>query len=212
MHQKINIVPKTWAIARSGRKFVVRSTHMQRQGIPLLVAMRDILNTVANRRELKIALRDGKIKINGKIVKNDKLPLSLMSILSFGNKHYRVLINERGKFAFKEISANDTNEIIFRVIGKKILKKGKKQFNLLGGHNIISDKDISVGDSIILDIEKNDIKKILKLDKNSQVFVIGGKYMGKTGIIKDIDKGLAKIEGKGIHINVNLDKIMAVEK
>ena len=210
MHQKINVAPKTWPIERKNKKFVVVSTHLQKQGIPLLVAMRDILHAVANRRELKITLRDGKIKVNNKIIKEDKFPLALMSVLSFGDKNYRVIMNEKRKFSFDEINAEDANELTFKVIGKKILRKGKKQFNLLGGHNITSDKEINVGDSVVLDLEKNDIKKILKLERGSHVLVISGRHLGKIGVIKGINNKMTNIDGKDIHFNVNSDNIMSI--
>ncbi|MBI2448964.1 hypothetical protein HYV49_01575 [Candidatus Pacearchaeota archaeon] len=212
MHQKINIIPKTWAIKRKDRKFVVTSMHMRRQGIPLLIAMRDILCVVSDRRELGIALRDGKIKINNKIVKEDRFPLLLMYVLSFDSKHYRVLINDKGKFNFEEISEKDAKEITLKVIGKKILKKGKIQFNLSGGHNLIGNEEIKIGNSIVLDIDKNEVKKILRLEKGAHAIVIGGRHMGKFGSINHIEDKLAKIEGKNVHINVNLNNIMAIEK
>lgn len=212
MHQKINVIPKSWPIERKNRTFVVRSVHFQIQGIPLLVAMRDILHAVANRKELKMLIRDNKIKVNGKVVKDDKFPLVLMSVLSFGDKNYKVLMNDKRKFSFKEIHGNDAKEITLKVIGKKILKKGNVQFNLFGGYNFIGGKDIDIGDSVVLDLEKNDVKKTLKLEKGSHVMVIGGRHTGKTGMIKHLEKNLAKIVEKDIHIDVNLNNIMAVEK
>ena len=75
---------------------------------------------------------------------------------------------------------------------KKYLKGGKVQINLYDGTNILlenKEKDkYSVGVSLSIDLKTKKIAKHLKLEKGASVYFIGGKHVGKQGVIEDILK------------------------
>jgi ribosomal protein S4E len=53
MHLKRNKVPKLWGLRRKGTKYVVRSSHDLKSGVPVLVILRDILKLTKTREDAK---------------------------------------------------------------------------------------------------------------------------------------------------------------
>ena len=58
---------------------------------------------------------------------------------------------------------------------------GLGQINILAGNN-----DYKVGDTLIVSVPENSVRKHLKFEKKAKVFLIGGKHMGETGTVEDI--------------------------
>jgi len=139
MHVKRKTIPILWPVARTGTKYMAVSTHNKTDSIPLIIALRDILEIVKTKKELKALLNDKKVLINNKIVKEVNYPICLFDALSFPSikKHFRAEIINK-KMNFKEISEKESLVKIFKVIGKKILGNKKVQINLTDGKNIIS--------------------------------------------------------------------------
>ena len=132
-HLKRQAIPKNWPIKRKGTTFVVKP--ISKEGIPLLIILRDILKVAQNRKEVKKAIREKLLLVNNKPIKDEKMGLSLFDNLSFINskKYYMVDLSEKGKFNLKEIKESTINTKIAKVIGKKILKGKKIQLNLSDG-------------------------------------------------------------------------------
>ena len=69
-----------------------------------------------------------------------------------------------------------------------------------------------VGDSAIIDLEKNKIIKILPVKEKSEVLVIGGKHIGEKGKITKIsdELKLAEIDSGKEKFNVLIKQLVAV--
>ena len=61
-------MPKEWPLTRKGKKYVVVSR--QRNGIPLLIVLRDMLKLGRTRKEIKKILNEGNVAVNGKMRKD----------------------------------------------------------------------------------------------------------------------------------------------
>jgi len=186
MHLKRNNMPKIWPLKRKGNKYVVRPNNLE-NSVPLIIIMRDILELVQNKKELQKVLNSDEIKVNGKIVKDVKYPLFLFDVVSFKKKNFKVVFDNK-KIALKEISDEEAKTKISKVIGKKMLKKGKIQINLIDSRNYLADKKVNVGDSVIIDSEKKKILEILPLKEKCKVYFITGKHIGHEGIVEKIDE------------------------
>ena len=97
-----------------------------------------------------------------------------------------------------------------------MLGKDKFQVNVTGGRNItLNKKDYAIGDTIIINIPKQDVKEHLPLAKGSFIFLSGGKYAGKMGNIEDI-KGkkiiLKSTEGSRIETLKKYSFVIGKEK
>jgi len=210
-------IGKFWSIPRKGTAYLATPSHNKTNSIPLVVIMREILGLVKNKKELKKSLNEKQIKINGKEIKETNYPVSLFDIITIipMKKNYRAVLSENKKMIFDEVSDAEAKTKVFKVLDKKLLPGKKIQLNLMHGRNIIYDKKIAIGSSVIFDFVDNKIVEIIPLEKGKEVFVIEGKHSGIKGKIENImergNKKLAKISAKGDKINVWVKNIIAVK-
>jgi small subunit ribosomal protein S4e len=192
-HLKRQKVPKSWPIARKGNTYVVKA---KSKGIPLLIALRDILNLAQNKKEVKQAIHKKDILISGKIARDEKNSIELFDILTIipSKENYQLNLSNFGKYIFNKIEEKNTKIKIAKIIGKKSLKSKKTQLNLLDGRNYLSENECKVNDSVIIDLTKNKISKILILKEKANILAIGGKHAGITGKIEKIIPQLKMVE------------------
>ena len=215
MHIKRRTILKFWPIARSGSKYIMVPAHEKHKAVPLMVFMRDILEIVRNKKELKRMLLEKKIMINGKLVKEASYPLMFYDSLSIpvANKHYRVWMIGR-RFNLIEIKEAEAENRVYKVINTRKIKEGKIQVNLDCGRNIISSEKIKPGDFVLFNNSKNKIDKILYLKENVEVIAIAGKHAGKTGKVKEIvqvgEETLAVIKTKMEEIKANINNLYVI--
>lgn len=184
--------PMNWPVKRKGNRYVVDSISNRKLGLPLLMAVRDILDIASSKKEVKKAIHEKNILVNGKTTKDVRNSLSIFDNLSIIplKKHFKVTFNARGKFSLEEIEEKDSKKKISKIIGKKILKKGKVQINLIDGRNFLYEKECNVNDSVIVDLDKNVIEKVIPIDEKHDALVIGGQHTGKeVKIIKLENEG-----------------------
>jgi len=188
MHIKRKTIPSFWPIQRTGTTYLGVPTHDKRNSISLIVVMRDMMDIVKTKKELKSLLNTKKIMINDKIIKEINYPICLFDTISLPSikKYYRANLVDK-KFNIEEISEKESHVKIYKVIGKKLLKSKKQQINLTNGRNILTTEKVNVGDFIVLNNE-NKIQKIISLKKDVEVIAIKGKHIGKEGKIKEIIK------------------------
>jgi len=201
MYLKRNKVPRKWAIPRKGTKYLVVPLHSLNQGIPLLIVLREMLKVIRIRKEAKKILNLGKIKINNKIIREEKFPLTLFDILDLDGKTFKIIIKNK-KFNLIEVKGREAEEKIVKVKDKKIVKGNKVQINLSDGRNYLFKEKINTGDSVVIDLKENKIKDILPFKQNSKVLFIKGKHIGEEGLIEEIDK-----ERKFISVKKEKEKI-----
>ncbi len=168
-------------VQRKGTKYIARALRYSRQGVPVVVAVRDMLGLAKTSKEVKLMVKERKLKLNGKEVGNHKDGICLFNVLDVGKK-YKLIVLKTGRFDFVEVK-EDTRTV--KVIGKVSIKAGKVQVNLHDGTNILTKEKVKVGDSIVL--QGNKIKKILPLEKGKDVFVMSGRSIGEKGKIKEIN-------------------------
>ncbi|MEM3405647.1 MAG: S4 domain-containing protein [Candidatus Pacearchaeota archaeon] len=214
MHRKRQSMPKTWPLPRKGTKYISSSGNFL--SIPVYVIIRDIIRIVNNRKDVKKIIKEGRIFVNNKKIKDEKFPVQLKDIIEIDKKIYTLDLNENKKLTIKEI-LNEKKEIIAKILNKKKIDKNKIQINCTNGRNYLIDykenKNIKIGDSVLFDLNNKKIIEILPLKEGSKVLVINGKHIGKRGIIEKIDKekNIATIKISQEKINALLDYIM-VEK
>ena len=202
MHKKIQQISKKWPIARKEKVYVVVPSHTH--FMPLLVIMRDILKLGKNKKEIRRILSSGSVKINGKIIKDYKQPAQLFDIITLGDKKYKMVLTNKGKYKLEETK---DNEKISKVIGKKVLKTGLVQVNLNDGRNIISKEKVNVGDSVII---KEKGIEVIKLQDNCKVLILEGRHSGAIGKVKKIEEKFARISLDGKEFDVLKKLIMAI--
>lgn len=183
--------PKQWQIKRKGIKFVSRPNpgpHSFRLSMPLNLVIRDLLEYAKNTGEVRRILQNKNVIIDGIRRKDHKFPVGFMDTIVFKetNDYFRVVLNKKGKIALIKIEKNEANLKLCKIIGKSNVK-GKTQLNLYDGRNILLDKNnYKVGDSLLINLPKQEIKQHLKSEKGVFIYLIGGKHIGETGIVEDV--------------------------
>ena len=204
MHLKRNKALRSWPIKRKGTKFLVVPSHNQKNSIPLLIILREMMDLVKTRREAKKIIFEKKVKVNGKIVGDEKLALSLLDILTVGEKNYRIILKNK-KFALEETKEKDK---IAKIIGKKVLGKDEIQINLSDGRNFLSKEAMNVGDSVV--IFESKFKKIIKMKEGAKALITKGKHLGEEGTIEKIDGKKVEIKLSEGKINLDIGNVMVV--
>ena len=215
MHIKRKTIENFWPIQRTGSKYVAVPSHDQRSALPLIIVIRDLLAMVKTKKELKKLLNEKKITVNEKIVRETNYPLRLYDSLGFPSlkKYYKISLKKR--FVVIPASESEAREKIVKVIGKKLLPGKKVQLHLTGGRTVLSNEKADVGDFAVIDLLKNKITKIIQLKKDTEILVIAGKHIGKTGKIKEIAKEgaavVATIKTHDGEIKANIKNVFAKE-
>lgn len=176
-------------LERKGTKYITAQSpgpHKKTESVALSVLLRDLLKMADSTREVKAIIQAKKVLINGIARKDHRFPVGFLDEISFTDlsDRYVITYNTLGKLSLKKSEKIFVRPI--KIIGKRILQKGKIQINLFTGTNILvnNPKDLKVGDSLI--IEKNKISKHLKFEKGARVFLTSGKHVGNNGIIEEI--------------------------
>lgn len=164
--------------------------------VPLVIAIRDMLNLASTSKEVKGMIHNKKLKINGKIAKTLTDPISLFSRIE-ADKNYLLTILPTGRFSFVETKENQRK---LKINGKRLVTGKKLQYSLHDGTTVTSDKEFSVGDTLIIN-DENKIVKHIVFDKGKEVFAFKGSYIGKEGKIQSIS---------GDKVTVKFDKEEAV--
>ena len=210
---KRQMAPQFWGINRKTKRFVVTvrpGAHKKAQSIPTAVFLRDTLNMVESLREAKTAIYSGRVKVDGVVRKSLHHGIGLMDVVEFQDVSdiYR-LVPTSGKILKPvKISESDKSKKIVRVTSKTSIKGGKTQLGFHDGRSLISDTEVNVGDSCLIQIPEVKILEVLKLEKDAQVLVTQGVNAGSVGKIENIEKGtfilprriLLALEGRTIEI------------
>ena len=183
-HIKKTKMPNAWPVPRKGKgkRYVAVPSHATGKGISLLFLLRDVLKFAQSRKEVRHMTLNGMVMVNNRVRHDENFPLQVFDVLNLekAKKNYKLEIVNK-KFSLVEISDKEDGSKIVKIIGTKILDKGKVQMNLDDGQNFLSDVKFSVGDSVVLDTKKNVVSKVLGLKEGAKVGVIGGKHAGEKG-------------------------------
>ena len=216
MHLKRQEVPKKWPIKRKGSVYVVRPSSNLRNGMPLMIVLRDLLNIAQNRREVKRALHVKDIFINGRFPKDEKQAVLLFDVVTVKpmNKSYIVNLSKNGKFEMSQIKDSESHKKVAKVVNKKTLRGKRLQINLSDGNNFISDKkECKINDSAVVNFKDKKIEKYLPLKEKSPVIIFDGKHAGERGIVTKIveEHKVAELDVDGKKVSVLIKQIMVLE-
>ena|SRR4030043_1702388 len=208
-------IPKKWPIERKGSTYIVKPRFNTENGIPLLIALRNMFKLAQTRKEAKKIIHLKQILINGRDARDERENILFFDILSIIplKKHYRLELSEKGKFYFNEIKEDETKKKIIKVINKKILKKKKMQLNLSDGRNFLSDLKCHTNDSVVVNLKEKKIEKCIPLKEGAKIIVFAGKHIGKTGEIEEINEKekTAKVKINKKEINILIKQLMVIE-
>ncbi|MDM7274631.1 MAG: 30S ribosomal protein S4e [Thermoprotei archaeon] len=202
-HLKALTAPEFWPILRKEYKWTVKprpGPHSANASIPLLLIVRDVLGYALTAREARRLIAEGHFKVDGAVRKDYKFPVGFMDVIEIPKtgEIYRMLPYPVKFFKLEPISVNEAKVKPLRIEGKTTVKGGHLQLNLFDGRNVIvkvKDPRNPVEDvyetmgTLIVTIPELEIKSYIGLGEGKIAIVVGGKAVGRVGVIKSITWG-----------------------
>jgi small subunit ribosomal protein S4e len=191
---KRQMSPLFWKINRKDKRFVITvrpGSHPKNNSIPSAVLLRDTLNIVNTLREAKSSIYGGKVKVDGVIQKSLHHSIGLMDVVELENTNdiYRLVPKNGQTLSPIKINENEKSKKLLRVKSKTSISGGRTQLGFHDGRTVITDTNVNVGDTCLLQIPEQKILDVIKFEKNSQVIIIKGTNAGRIGTINEIKEG-----------------------
>lgn len=189
-HLKRLNMPRTWALPRKTSVWVTRPTpgsHSLEMCMPLVMIIRDVLGLAKSVREVRTILHNKLVQIDGRIVKDPRIGVGLMDVLTLGEQHFRCVLDQNGKLRYRQIAESDAGWKVCRIEGKTTIKGGKTQLSLHDGRCIIVDdaNAYSSGDSLKISLPGQDIIEHLSFTDGCASYLIGGSHVGNIAYVKE---------------------------
>ena len=196
--------PRFWPIHRKEDPWVMKPSsgpHNLQNCLPMSLVLRDILGVAATRKESQKLLHQGKILVDGQVLHKDDFPIGLMDVISMkdAGTYYRILPNHKGLF-LSPISKEETTFKLCRIDDKTTVTSGI-QIHLHDGSNLLikvadpknPKEDIyNTFDVLKLNVPSKEIVGHIPLKEGNFAIITGGKNIGVTGKIVEIEKAEAK--------------------
>jgi len=190
-HRKRLAASNRIVILKKESKYLLKTgpgPHADKNSLPLLIVLRDVLGFATNAREAKQIVNSNKVQIDGKFRKDLSFPIGIMDVIHFPtiNKSYRATVGKNGKMRLFEIKETESKLKLCKVLDKTILGGGKIQLNLHDGRNmIVHDKHYKTGDSILLKVPEQKVEKHIAREKGTHVFILEGTHIGETATLNE---------------------------
>jgi small subunit ribosomal protein S4e len=191
---KRQMAPMFWGINRKDKRFVITvrpGSHSKNNSIPSAVLLRDTLNSVNTLREAKSSIYGGKVKVDGIIQKSLHHSIGLMDVIELDGitDIYRLVPKDGHKLVPIKINEKEKSKKLVKVKSKTNITGGKTQLGFHDGRTIITDTNVNVNDTCLLQIPEQKILDVIKFEKNSQAIIIKGGNAGRVGTINEIKSG-----------------------
>lgn len=191
-HQKRISAPKSWPVERKNQVFTVGShggPHDDK-AVPLVVFVRDVLGYAESAKELRYALEEDGVVVNGEEVSDHRLPVGTFDIVGFPSRgeFYRVFPGEGGRLSLVPVEEDAADNKLARIDDVTHVSGGRVQLNLHNGANIVvEERDYSTKDSVVVDLETTEILEHFEYEEGSAVTAVDGRHSGEVGELVDVE-------------------------
>ena len=220
---KRQMAPLFWGITRKSKRFVITvrpGSHPKNNSIPTAVFLRDTLKIVSTLREAKSAIYGGKVSVDGVKRKSLHHSIGLMDVVELENipDVYRLVPQDGKVLKPLKIDRSEKTKKLSKVTSKTSIKDGKTQLGFHDGRSMISDTAVNVGDSCLIEIPKQKILNVVKLEQGCQAIIIRGVNAGQVGTVDKIEEGTFSLPRRVLlalgerKIEIPTDMIMVVGK
>ena len=220
---KRQMAPLFWGITRKSKRFVITvrpGSHPKNNSIPTAVFLRDTLKIVSTLREAKSVIYGGKVSVDGVKRKSLHHSIGLMDVVELENVPdvYRLVPQDGKVLKPLKIDQSEKTKKLSKVTSKTSIKDGKTQLGFHDGRSMISDTAVNVGDSCLIEIPKQKILDVVKLEQGCQAIIIRGVNAGQVGTVDKIEEGTFSLPRRVLlafgerKIQIPTDMIMVVGK
>lgn len=200
---KRQMAPTFWNIRRKQSQFALKASpgpHRKRNSYPLGIILRDVLKIGTTMHEVKTIVSAGKVKVDGMARRDVKFPVGLMDVINLTptGQSYRLVPRDSKLLVHVEIQ-NSENIVKFAKVTSKITTNGGKlQYGFHDGKTMLSDQQLSVGDTCLIDFQNHTIKNIVRFQKGNLGLITSGDNAGSFGKIEDIKDGIFSLPKRAI--------------
>ena len=199
---KRQMAPTFWAIKRKESQFALRvkpGPHPKDKAYPLGMVLRDVLRVAKTMHEAERLLRAGKVKVDGVVKRDPNLAIGLMDLIELATgQAYRMIPKNSLLLDAIAVDGAEKDVKLVRVTSKTTIAGKKLQYGFHDGKTKISDKELKVGDTCIIQLPKVEIKDRVAFEKGSTALIITGENAGKTGKIEDIRDGVFSLPKRAL--------------
>lgn len=192
-HMKRLAAPRTWPLKRKANVFIAKQSagaHPVEGSMAAVTVLRDMVGVCDTAREAKRIIGNREFFVDGKAVKNPKMPVGFMDVITVPKMGlaYRMLITDKGKLALVPIDADEAAWELCKIEDKTVVKGGKFQLNLSGGRNVLLDKnDYKCGDTLKIAFEGQKVLEHFPMGENAVVLIKEGSHAGSIKTVKAVD-------------------------
>jgi small subunit ribosomal protein S4e len=221
---KRQMAPTFWAIKRKESQFVVRvkpGPHPKHRAYPLGMVLRDVLKVTKTMHESEKILNEGKVKVDGIVRYDVNLAVGLMDVVELATgQAYRMSPKNSELLTSVAIEDSEKGVKLVKVTSKTTIKGKKIQYGFHDGKTLISDQNLKVGDTCVIDLPKVQIKNHIAFEKGVTGLIITGDNAGVVGKIDDIQDGvfslpkraLVSFDGKTVELPVEMVMVVGKDK
>lgn len=192
-HMKRLAAPRTWPLKRKVSVWVTKQSpgaHGIEDSMSAVTVLRDMVGACDTAREAKRIIGNREMFVDGKAVKNPKMPVGFMDVITIPkmNLAYRMLLTDKGKLTLVPIDEAEASWELCKIENKTVVKGGKIQLNLSGGRNIVLDKnDYKCGDSLKVSFDGQKVMEHYPMQEGSVVFIGEGSQAGAVRTVKSLE-------------------------
>ncbi|MGI0083211.1 MAG: 30S ribosomal protein S4e [Nitrosopumilaceae archaeon] len=220
---KRQMAPPFWGITRKDSRFVVTvrpGGHPKNVSIPSAVFLRDTLKLVTTLREAKSVIYGRKVKVDGIKRRSLHHGIGLMDVVELEGLPdiYRLVPKDSTVLQPIKINESEKTKKLVKMTKKVTIRGSKTQLGFHDGRSLITDVQVNVGDTCIIQIPEQKILEVIKLEKGCQVIVTSGINAGHIGKVDEIKEGTFVLPRRALvnigerQIEIPVDLVMAVGK
>ena len=186
--------PRSWDISRKSNRFVfkpVPGPHPIAASYPLGVVVRDLASMANLSKELKLMMKSGRVKVDGKERRTPRFPVGLFNVISvpLEGADFRLVPTPKG-LSLARVGAEEATRKLCSVSTKIKVKGGHIQYGLHDGRSVLDDRiNLSPGDAVLIEVPSQKVLDQVKLAKGSLGLVLTGERAGQLGKIAEVKKG-----------------------
>jgi len=193
-HLKRLNAPKHWMLDKLGGVFAPRPSagpHRLRECLPLVILLRNRLKYALTNKEVTMILMQRIVKVDGKVRTDSTFPAGFMDVVTIDRtkENFRLLYNTKGKFVLHRINRE---EIDFKLLKVKRCQLGPRGIPFISTHDGRTIRyphpDIKENDVVKFNLTTHKIEQVIKFNNGNLVMIIGGRNLGRVGVLKHIEK------------------------
>ena len=163
--------------------------HPSASSIPLRLIVREYLGLARTAREADRVLNERNVLVDGRVRRDSKFPAGLMDVVQFPalDRNYRILLDQRGRLVLHEISKDEVQFKLCKVVRKNVVTGKKIQLTFHDGKTIMGDfGEFKPRDVAKLALPEPKILERVPFEVGVLALVTGGGNVGRVGKITEI--------------------------